>query len=756
MKSIIFSISLLISVIFLSACDSKSSLVNAETVDNIHYKTEFLTEINLKRILKITGFEDKLVLIGTFADENKEEAIKAITYDENGNQLSEIIFAAPDNTESGDDGWFSDAYVDENGFFWFLYSQIIETDGGLGYSETYIDCYDQTGNNTKTVTLLNEQPNLYSSDIRSFLVGEDGFFYICTEERYTAVFDSNGNLIYEPQNLKNIFKLPDDRVLAETATRGVNFETFFREIKAKEQELGENLQFDTTWDGNNFMSIYYISGGDEYDFLESTDEKIFGHNLKDEKRVELIDWSVQNIKRQINSHGHVVMLNKSIFVIESDYTREVAHTVKASHTLVKLEKTDTPPNMSKKVITLVTMHDTFALNGTIIEFNRNNFEYYIEIKNYYKEGKTFSEAITELNLDLASGKIPDILMISPNMPIDSYGEKGYYADLYEFIDKDPDLERSNYLPNILKMQETNGKLYSVATGFVVETVMSPASIFGEESNEKAKFTWDDFAFYLDEHKEVTIPIASMFTRHISKRKILSNAILLDMANLNKFNTPEFISMLKTINQYIPNPYIDATIDDYIEGRILFRNSTMWGFLDAKIPELIYFGEPIAYVGFPTINGTAGSYATLHFRMAISANSAVKDGAWEYVKGILTDFQFSGVNHMLNVSSGKMVGFPVHKEALNKMAEALTISTEERYTRTYDGITVTFDPALTNEETDKIIELIYSLETHEYKIDSGVMDIILGEADFYFAGQKTAEEVADIIQSRVNIYLAEIK
>ncbi|MCL2253136.1 MAG: ABC transporter substrate-binding protein [Lachnospiraceae bacterium] len=753
MKNKIFSL-LLIFLLFLSACNSKSS-ENIEAVDNIHYKTEFLTEINLKRILKITGFEDKLVLIGTFADEKKEEAIKAITYDENGNQLSEIIFATPDNTESGDDGWFSDVYVDENGFIWFLYSQIIETDGGFGYGGTYIDCYDQTGNNVKTVTLLNEQPNLYTSDIRSFLVGEDDFFYICTEERYTAVFDSNGNLIYEPQNLKTIFKLSDGRVLAETATRGVNFETFFREIKAKEQELGENLQFDTTWDGNNFMSIYYISGGDEYDFLESTGEKIFGHNLKDEKRFELIDWSVQNIKRQINSHRHVVMLNKSIFVIESDYTREVIHTVKTAHTLIKLERTDTPPNTNKKVITLATTHDIFVLNGTIVDFNRNNSEYYIEILNYGKEWSGSNDIITDLNLELASGKIPDILMINSNMPIDSYGEKGFYADLYELIDEDPDLERSDYLPNILKMQETNEKLYSIAAGFVVETVMSPASIFGEERNQKAKFTWDDFAFYLDEHKEVTVPIATIYKGHISKRKMLNNAILLDMANLNKFNTPEFISLLKTINQYIPEPYIDATIDDYIERKILFKNSTLWGFTDAKVPEFFYFGEPIAYVGFPTINGTAGSYATLQFRMAISANSAVKDGAWEYMKGILTDFQFSGVNHDYNVSSGKIVGFPIHKEALNKMAEALKMSTEERFTRTFDGITLTFDPSLTNEEVEKILELIYSLEIHEDRIDSKVINIILGEAGFYFTGQKTAEEVADIIQSRVNIYLTEI-
>jgi hypothetical protein len=36
----------------------------------------------------------------------------------------------------------------------------------------------------------------------------------------------------------------------------------------------------------------------------------------------------------------------------------------------------------------------------------------------------------------------------------------------------------------------------------------------------------------------------------------------------------------------------------------------------------------------------------------------------------------------------------------------------------------------------------------------VHDIILEEAQAYFAGHKTVEEVADIIQSRVQVYVSE--
>jgi ABC-type glycerol-3-phosphate transport system substrate-binding protein len=38
--------------------------------------------------------------------------------------------------------------------------------------------------------------------------------------------------------------------------------------------------------------------------------------------------------------------------------------------------------------------------------------------------------------------------------------------------------------------------------------------------------------------------------------------------------------------------------------------------------------------------------------------------------------------------------------------------------------------------------------------SGMIDIIMDEAQAYFAGDKTAEQAAENIQSRVSIYLAE--
>ena len=49
----------------------------------------------------------------------------------------------------------------------------------------------------------------------------------------------------------------------------------------------------------------------------------------------------------------------------------------------------------------------------------------------------------------------------------------------------------------------------------------------------------------------------------------------------------------------------------------------------------------------------------------------------------------------------------------------------------------------------------SLDSSSY-YDASVENIINEEAAAYFAGQKGAEETADIIQSRVKVYISETK
>jgi hypothetical protein len=56
--------------------------------------------------------------------------------------------------------------------------------------------------------------------------------------------------------------------------------------------------------------------------------------------------------------------------------------------------------------------------------------------------------------------------------------------------------------------------------------------------------------------------------------------------------------------------------------------------------------------------------------------------------------------------------------------------------------------------DQLREIIDMAKPSNQSTDDNITDIISEEAQAYFDGQKTAEAVAEIIQSRVAIYVSE--
>ena len=62
-------------------------------------------------------------------------------------------------------------------------------------------------------------------------------------------------------------------------------------------------------------------------------------------------------------------------------------------------------------------------------------------------------------------------------------------------------------------------------------------------------------------------------------------------------------------------------------------------------------------------------------------------------------------------------------------------------------------ALTQEQADKILELVRTTAKVRDN-DPELMTMITNEAEAFFSGQRTAEEVGQLLQSKVSIYLSE--
>ena len=70
----------------------------------------------------------------------------------------------------------------------------------------------------------------------------------------------------------------------------------------------------------------------------------------------------------------------------------------------------------------------------------------------------------------------------------------------------------------------------------------------------------------------------------------------------------------------------------------------------------------------------------------------------------------------------------------------------------DGMTVEIY-AMTQEQADKLLELIENT-TKVQDYNSAIYDIVAEQSAAFFAGQKSAEEVAKLVQSKANIFVNE--
>jgi ABC-type glycerol-3-phosphate transport system substrate-binding protein len=191
---------------------------------------------------------------------------------------------------------------------------------------------------------------------------------------------------------------------------------------------------------------------------------------------------------------------------------------------------------------------------------------------------------------------------------------------------------------------------------------------------------------------------------------------------------------------------------YREDKALLNVMYMSSFGDIRYEQNYYFGVPVTLIGFPTTNGN-GSVLNASKLFAMSAQSGCKEGAWQFIRYFLSDeYQ----------ESSRLWSLPVKESALEKQAES---ACEQSYYLDEDGNRVEYsssywingteipDEPLTEEEADRYLAFIRSVN-HTIFYDESLINIISEEVTAFFQGQKTAAEVAKIIQSRAKIYMAE--
>ena len=494
---------------------------------------------------------------------------------------------------------------------------------------------------------------------------------------------------------------------------------------------------------------YTFSKSTDADFLFSLNNIVYTYNLGDAAPTELFNW----IDCDINSdelQAFMMLDDGRILAVSTAWGMEESNTE-----LIYLTKKKGSEVPEKKILTFGTFSLDYEMRKQVVKFNKTNATCRIEVKEYMQDD--YMAGIAQFNTDIVSGKCPDIIDLSMGST-KKYAAKGILEDLYPYMEKDPEMKKEDYLPNILKAFETEGKLFAMSPYFYINTVIAKTADVGDRKS-----------ISLDEVIDMAekMPEGTELYDYASKENILRQYLMMNMDKYVNwttgectFNGDEFIKALEFANTF-PKEYKDIangpnTPEKIRDGKLLMLNTSISSVQDYQMNSAI-FNEPISFIGIPTDRENGSTIGNAGSVLGMSSKSKYKDEAWQFIRsGITKEAQKPSKNN-------RRWGFPIRKDALE---EQFKLDMEKDYyddgsgnkveqpktTWSYD--TFNFEiMAATQEQIDILKDIIDGMDTLN-DFDNQISDIIIEETASFFEGQKTAKESADIIQSRIQIYVNE--
>ncbi len=432
------------------------------------------------------------------------------------------------------------------------------------------------------------------------------------------------------------------------------------------------------------------------------------------------------------------------------------------------EQTPAPTDENGDIVIrlAVNKYRGYELDKAIEEFNALDNGYHVrkvvyDHESVYNSGNTIRSADMKLQMDILNGDVVDMVADSAFEEVSRYEiltEKGAFADLYPFLDGETGTDRSELHAHVLELHETGEMLCQMPMYFYIQTVLG----LTEDVGAKENWTFDEMLMHWE-----AMPEGSVFSSNNTKLYVYNHLIrgnlsaFVDYEHVTcSFDSPEFIRMLEFCNSFPPTPneYIGYNPDSM---PIFLSERRFAGFFDYhlalhshyfRMPEIHY-----TFVGYPSEDGSGSFVDTVYERYSIcaAAHPQVQQGAWELMSYMLDEeFQYAhdSLYHELSGPTSNS-GFPVNLAAFERKAKELYEHEGEPYMISEaDGERDI--GYLTQAEYDRLVTFIDSLSRMNSHVDRTTWKIIEEEIGGLFAGERTAEEVAESIQARVEILISE--
>lgn len=506
-----------------------------------------------------------------------------------------------------------------------------------------------------------------------------------------------------------------------------------------------------------------IPGGGDYDLYYTSGVNFYGYSLAEQRAEKLLNWLSCDVDS--SELGLVNVDSSGVIRGFTGSYDEKADTWSMDY--FTLDRVPYDPAAQKKTLSMAVMYMDPNIQKAILSFNRSGGDYRIEVTDYseFNTEEDYSAGMTKLTTEIMAGDMPDILALD-QLPYRQMAAKGLLTDLYPYIDGDSSLDRDDYFQNVLSALEVDGGLYCAPGGFGVMTAAGASSVVGDEPG----WTYDDYYAALAIMPEG----CEGFDVGFDRNSLLTLCLVLDLDQYMdwstgecRFDSEDFVKLL----EFAASGGRDFDYENYEfsgddtasariqQGRQMLTQANFSGvdFMYENFTQL--FGGEVTFIGFPTMHGV-GSVLAVEDGYCISSGCSDKDAAWQFVRTVLTDKYQSGGFYLptnRKTFEEKLRASMVVEYQKDPNGNYLLDENGERIPLPKGGFTDginTYEIYATTEEQAQQLRSVIDSATKLMDYDESIIKIVSEQAAAYFSGQKSAREVAKLIQSKASIYINE--
>ncbi len=487
----------------------------------------------------------------------------------------------------------------------------------------------------------------------------------------------------------------------------------------------------------------FTSGTGPFDFYYIKEGAVYGYSMTDGSEKQILNYLLSDIS-DLWVDGQFFIDDSKVIINMHGYDGGIKLYTRAESSEIK----------DKTVLTVVSTSNSGDIEDLISEFNSHSRDYKAVLKEYDQDPQT---GASRFSLDTATGEPADIYIVGNtlgNISVAKCISLGLFEDLTSYYEKDSEVNKDDIIPNIYDALQYDGKIYFTVGNAEIKTIAASKELAGDIDG----WTIEELKQFAEVNgggsKLMDVSGKRMFDRMI----ISVQEDYIDRNNKKcSFNSEEFITLL---NFFKESKRDDDEFDYANYAQMIQDGEILCMMEDVSEPswlvlmETLYNGEAV-FPGLPS-KDRHGNIFVFENRMAMASGSKNKDGAWEFMKYMMTR-RYQGIRYAYEF------GIPVRKDIFELYMERIT-ATEDyvdefgneiypyRMGTGFNGFNLDVGP-LTAEQAEKFRKLIENtVKVVDY--DYEVYNIIIEEADAFFMNAKSAEEVAEIINNRVETYINE--